>query len=103
MWLEAEVTDGPTEEPVSIEEARAHVNVEADCADFDTELNGFIAAARGHAEAITGTAIVTQTVVLRAARFCDLKRLPIAPLQSITSVKYLDSAGVEQTLSTERL
>lgn len=98
-WLPHVVTAQPATEPVSAAEAKAQAHIEADDTDFDTELNGYIAAARDHVEAYTGTKLVTQTVSLRCSSWCDLERLPVAPLQSVTSVTYLDSDGVEQTLA----
>lgn len=99
MWLPPVVTSPPAGEPVSIEEARAQCNVEEGCTDYDPELGVFIAAARGQAEDATGTAIISQTVLMRASGFCDLKRMPLAPLQAEGLViKYLDGEGVEQTL-----
>jgi uncharacterized phiE125 gp8 family phage protein len=44
--------------------------------------------------------MVSQTVLMQASRFCDLIDLPMAPIISVSSVKYLDTAGVEQTLDT---
>src|SRR5690606_33039880 len=64
-------------------------------------LTGLIAAAREHVEAVTGLALVTQTRVMRASGFADLEALPAAPVQSISSVTYLDAEGEEQTLSAD--
>lgn len=98
-WLPVAVTTPPAAEPVTIAEARAQCHI--DGADQDTELNLYIKAARCQVEDETATKLITQTIAMRASRFCDLESLPMAPLQSITSVKYLDSDGVEQTLSTD--
>lgn len=98
-WLPSVVTTPPSAEPISSAEAKAQVHVDAADTDFDTELGIYIPAAREHVEAYTGTRLVTQTVTMRCSSFCDLARLPVAPLQSITSVKYLDADGVEQTVS----
>ena len=98
-WLPVVVTTVPALEPVSIAEARAQCAVESD--DFDTELTIYIVAARAQVESHTGTKLVTQTIVMQASCFSDLENLPTAPLQSITSVKYLDPQGAEQTLSTD--
>jgi uncharacterized phiE125 gp8 family phage protein len=101
MWLPTEVIELPTEEPVSIEDARAQCNIEAGCDDFDTELTIYIKAARAHAEEVTGTALMDQTVLMRASCFSDLGQLPCAPLQSIDSITYLDSDGTEQILGVD--
>jgi uncharacterized phiE125 gp8 family phage protein len=98
MWLPTEVITPPAEEPVSIDQARAQVSLEPGDDTFDVELGLYIKAARAHAEEITGTALMTQTLLMRASCFDDLDKLPSAPLQSITSVKYLDGTGVEQLI-----
>jgi uncharacterized phiE125 gp8 family phage protein len=100
MWLPTEVIAAPTEEPVALGDARLQVNIASDDTTYDAELTIYLKAARAHAEELTGTALMTQTVLMRASSFCDLGTLPTAPLQSITSVKYLDSSGVEQALPT---
>jgi hypothetical protein len=37
---------------------------------------------------------------MQGRSFCDLLDLPVAPVISVTSVKYLDTDGVEQTLAS---
>lgn len=98
-FLPTLVTVEPAEEPLTVAEAREQCLI--DDAEFDGSLSGFIAAARQHVEAWTGLKLVTQTVVMRADSFKVLARLPVAPIASVSSVTYLDSDGVEQTLSTD--
>lgn len=86
----------PTVEPVTIAEAGLHCRI--DCDLENALLSSLIAAARQHIEAYTGRALVTQTWELRAQYFPDAFELPRAPVQSITSVSYVDIAGVTQTL-----
>lgn len=97
-WLPVSVTVEPTAEPVTIAEARAQCRV--DGTDSDGLLNSYIKAARQMAEGDTWTKLVTQTVSMKCAAWCDLKIFPVAPVQSITSIKYLDTSGAEQTLAT---
>jgi uncharacterized phiE125 gp8 family phage protein len=101
MWLPTEVIEPPTEEPVSIEEARSQCSIEEGCTDYDADLTVYLKAARAHAEEITGTALMDQTVLMRASCFSDLGQLPCAPLQSIDSITYLDEAGDEQILGVD--
>lgn len=92
----------PSVEPVTLAQAQAQCSV--DGAEFDNLLNIFIAAARKRAEHETGRAFCTQTRELVLDDFADVCILRGAPIQSIVSVKYIDSAGAEQTLaSTEYL
>lgn len=97
-WLPTVVSTPPLTEPVSLAEVKAQCRI--DGTDSDTDLNLYISAARTFAEEYTGTKLVSQTVLMQGREFCDLWSLPAAPIISITSVKYLDSAGDEQTLAT---
>lgn len=97
-WLPVETTVAPAAEPITVAEAKAHLNV--DHSNDDTLIGALIVAARQHVEAYTGTRLVTQTVKLRAAAFDSSHfRFPVAPLQSAT-IEYVDTAGATQTLAT---
>ena len=66
----------------------------------DTLINTLIKAARKRLEADTGRALITQTWDLFLDRFPvddGPIYIPKPPVQSITSIKYIDSDGVEQT------
>lgn len=86
----------PAVEPVTLTEAKAHLYVTHP--DDDTLIAAYIAAARMDAENRLARALVTQTWELTLDAFHAVIELPMAPLASVTSIKYLDSAGVEQTL-----
>lgn len=63
-------------------------------------LTGLIPAATAWAEHLTERALITQTWKLILSAFpADPIRLPFPPLQSVTTVKYYDSANAQQTLS----
>ena len=92
---------GPTKEPITLAEAKAHLRV--DYATDDAKIAACITAARGALETFTRRKFMPQTWDLftdglpsRAVNYGTLE-LPFAPLQSITYVKYLDMAGVLQT------
>lgn len=91
----------PAAEPVLLEEAKAqcHVYTDAD----DDSLNQYIAASREMTEKNTRRQLITATWVLSARRWpmVDYIELPRPPLQSVTSVQYLDLAGDLQTLSAD--
>jgi uncharacterized phiE125 gp8 family phage protein len=98
-WLPPVVSVAPASEPVTLAEVKAQCRV--DGSDSDTELNIYIAAAREFVETYTSTKLVSQTVLMQGRDFCDVAALPVAPVISVSSVKYLDSDGTEQTLSTD--
>ncbi len=88
----------PTWEPVSVAEARAHCRI--DLHDDDVLLGTLITAARQHIELIAWQAIPQQTIDLWLEEFEDDEiELPNPPLQSVTYVKYYDTADVEYTLA----
>lgn len=97
-WLPPVVTIAPADEPLELSEVKTHCRV--DGSDSDTELNSMISAARAFVEDYCGTRLGSQTMVLRCSSFCDFRNLPVAPVTSISSITYLDSEGVEQTLAT---
>jgi len=99
-----QVTVEPTTEPVSLPEARRQCGISDDAGYYDNDLQGFIKAARIYCERVTGKAFITQTLKLTRDCFPGWKeeyaiRLPRPPGLSVTSVKYDDYAGTEQTLS----
>ena len=88
--------DGPATEPVTLAEAKAQLRLEHN--DDDALIDGLIVAAREYAEAVTRRALITQTWKLTLDAFCAKIDLPKPPFQSVASVKYLDTGGVERTL-----
>lgn len=97
----------PAAEPVSLTEAKLHLRLAADATAAaaytaeDTLLSALIQAARERAEAITRRAFVTQTWEMYLDEWPreGFIRLPLPPLQSVTSVKYTDADGVEHTFT----
>lgn len=82
----------PTAEPVSLEEAKAHLRVEHD-AD-DVLISAQIAAAREWAEGFTGSRFLEQTwdVTLRGWPSSPY-RIPVGPVGAVSSVTYRTSDG----------
>jgi uncharacterized phiE125 gp8 family phage protein len=81
---------------ISVDELIAHSNiVSGEDSDF---LQAKIEAAEKHLEQATGRAFLTQTRTVHFDGFCRRLELPVSPVQSITSVKYLDRNGVEHTI-----
>lgn len=98
MWRPIVVTSAPAAEPLTTADAKAQVRV--DHSDDDTLIASYVAAARAHVEARTGTRLYTQTVSFKTASWDDFASLPICPIQSISSVAYTDTAGDVITLPT---
>lgn len=92
-----QLVNAPEEEPVSLAEAKAHLRVTS--ADEEALISALIVAARAHAEAWTHRCFVTQTweLVLDCFPSWTLE-FPNAPLASVESITYVDTAGEEQTL-----
>lgn len=97
----------PTTEPVLLDDLKEHCSVAAD--DLDEVLRAKLAEARTWVERETARQLMTATwdYVLDSfprqplwGQSADVTiRLPLAPVQSVTHIKYLDTAGIEQTLS----
>lgn len=93
----------PTVEPLELSEAEAHLRV-----DDGTEtalISTLIAAARDYAESQTGRALLEQTWRYTADAFphCNgVIKLRRAPLIAVTSIQYVDTNGVTQTLTSNQ-
>ena len=88
----------PAIEPTSLVEAKLQAKV--DHSDLDTLINVFIKSAREAAEHELGRALITQTWRLTLDEFpCAEIELPKPKVLSVTSVGYVDEAGVDQTVS----
>lgn len=94
-----------TTEPVSLAEARAHLRIEPfgspEAHPDDAYVSALISVAREWCEQYTGRALASQTIEMALDDFPeDAIELPLTPVTSITSVKYIDEEGIEQTLSS---
>lgn len=93
------VTTAPAAEPITLTEAKAHLKV--DISDEDALITSAIKAAREWLEEYTGLKFYTQTITEYWDEFTnECFYLGVYPIQSVTSVKYIDIAGDEQTLSS---
>ncbi len=92
-----------TVEPVTLAQAKAQLNVDHD--DDNDLIELLISVTREHLDGEAGLlqrALVTQTWDLYLDAFpCGDIRIPLPPLQSVTSVKYDDENGDEQTVDAE--
>lgn len=98
--MELKVVTPPAAEPLSTAEAKLHLRV--DHTSDDTLISALIVAAREHVENYIVGSLVEQTraVYLSSWPYTPF-RLPCGPVQEIESVKYADSDGVENTVSTD--
>jgi uncharacterized phiE125 gp8 family phage protein len=88
----------PVAEPVSLTDTKNHLKVEV--STDDTLIGALIQSAREIVEQFTRRALMSQTWELQIDSFTESEyALEKTPVQSITSVKYIDQNGVEQTLS----
>jgi len=101
--MTALLTTPPAQEPVTLDEARAHLRVTA--SDEDTAIARLVATARAHVERATGRALLTQgwRLYLDAWPPGRVVRLPVAPVRSIEAVTVYDGDGVPETLSASAL
>jgi uncharacterized phiE125 gp8 family phage protein len=90
------VVTPPAEEPVSTEAAKAHLRVEHNV--DDPYIAALVTSARELVELRCSKALCTQTLRLHLDEFPDVIRLPRSPVQSVTEVRYVDTAGAEQVL-----
>lgn len=103
----------PSAEPLSLDAALSHLHVDTDGGgDNDTYVQLLISIAREICESLLRRALVTQTWKLSLknwpGRDCseldrynkyNFIKLPMPPLQSVTSVIYRDSSGVQHTMA----
>jgi len=92
---------GATAEPVTLTEVKEQLRISG--SDDDDLLNRLIIAATDYTENVLQRALIEGTCDLYLNRFPFRDDIPIAiplpPLISITSIKWIDNQGVEQTWS----
>ena len=81
--------------------ASAKLNLRIDNSDSDAIITAWIQGITTHAEHITGRSFINQTWRVTLDAFPDAIELP-CPVSSVTSVKYLDALGIEQTLAANQ-
>ena len=103
MWLNQ--ISAPSGAPITLTEAKAHLRV--DHSHDDTLIGALINAATQHLDGrrgYLGRCLLSQGWEYRVHAFpqCGVIELPLPPLHSVGSVKYIDDAGAEQTLATDQ-
>jgi len=93
----------PVEMAVTLNEAKKQVEVATAISYHDDHLQRLIKAASQQALVRSGRQLLTATYRLTCDQFpsgAGRISIPFPPCQSIQSIKYLDTAGVQQTLAT---
>lgn len=96
--MSKKIVTPPDTPPVTLTEVKRQRRITG--SDEDAELTRLIVAAREYAENYLNSALITQTWDLFLDSFSSAIELPRYPLQSVTTVKYTDTAGVQQTLDS---
>ncbi len=88
----------PIAEPVTLEEAKLHMRI--DITDDDALVSAMVTAARQWCESFRRQSFVTQTWAYTADEWPDgdVIELHLSPVQSVTSIVYVDEAGASATV-----
>lgn len=102
--MRVSLVTGPAAEPVTLEEAKLHLRVELDFPNDDALIRAFITAAREAIENETGRTLVTSSWrgTLDSFPCSDWIDVPKPPLQSVSSITYVDNAGAVQTWASSK-
>tara|TARA_R110000824_G_scaffold11593_3_gene50806 strand:+ start:2897 stop:3490 length:594 start_codon:yes stop_codon:yes gene_type:complete len=92
----------PVSHPITIEDARLHLDLDDNY--YDSQLDQLIAVARRRVEQDTRRSLITQTRVLSMDYFPTngIIELPTSPIQSVTSITYVDTNDATQTFSSAK-
>ena len=99
--MHLELVTPPAAEPLSLAEGKAHLR--ATGTDEDALITRLLAAARRQVEAVTRRRLITQSWRIYFDAFpgsADLVLPDVAPVSAISSMKYIDTSGVLQTVSS---
>lgn len=93
----------PATEPITKAEVKTQLRLDQADTSEDALLDSLITAARQYGEDVSRQSIGTQTIELLLDEFPDDDYIEIKrpPLQSVVSIKYKNSAGVETTMTVD--
>lgn len=94
-------TVGPVNLPIDLADVKDHLRISSSDTQHNTLLTRHINAAAEQVEQDTGRTAIRATFVQSLDEFEDEILLHRGPLQSVSSVTYYDTDGVQQTLSTD--
>jgi uncharacterized phiE125 gp8 family phage protein len=98
--MPTKIISAPTFEPISVADVSEYLRLDDSPTDSDL-IDSLITAARQYLEQYLNRSIATQTLELALTGWADPIELD-APVQSVTSIKYTDVDGAEQTLSSDQ-
>jgi len=90
-----ELKTAPTSEPITLAQAKNHLKV--DVTTDDDLISGLIQSVRKKVESYTGRALIAQTWYGYADKVQGVIELTKCPVISVSSIKYTDTDGNEQT------
>tara|TARA_R110002020_G_scaffold290954_4_gene506364 strand:+ start:585 stop:1178 length:594 start_codon:yes stop_codon:yes gene_type:complete len=92
----------PSVEPITVEDARLHLDLDDNY--YDSQLSQLITVARKRVEQDSRRSLISQTRILSMETFpsSGVIELPTAPIISVTSVSYVDTNDVVQTFSSSK-
>lgn len=99
MWYGVTTVSEPTEEPVTLTEAKSYLKI--DVSTDDTPITSMIGGARRWLEHVLRQRLVTQTVEHPMDCWPNPHyRLPEGPVQSISSISYVMDDGTSDTVDS---
>jgi uncharacterized phiE125 gp8 family phage protein len=96
-WTGIKISSAPTIEPVTVAELKTYMSLTGTA--FDNMLTGLITACRDSIEKYSGRTFLTTTYELYFDRFPACFELVFPPIQSVTSIYYVNSDGVDTLLT----
>lgn len=98
MWYPPTEIAPPANEPLTLEQAKAHLRVFH--TDDDDYIGSLIAASRQACERYCGAYWADRSVVIYADSFNDLSHFPIAQVKTIGAIEYVDNDGNDTQLDS---
>jgi uncharacterized phiE125 gp8 family phage protein len=93
-----EVVTAATSYPVSVTEAKAHLNITS--STKDNYIEGLVKTATLNIERYLNRKLITQTWKVYYDDFCHVMQIPFGSLQSVTHVKYYNQEATQTTLAS---
>ena len=88
-----------TDNPLTLTEAKTHLKV--DTTADDTFITNLIKSATSSAQEYTNRFFIATTIQQYGDKWEDISNLFKSPVASVTNIKYVDTSGSLQTLSTD--